>query len=521
MTQEASNTLSAWWDTVSFPGKEQFSLNENGELILAGNGSFKERTIGTLTDENAAISFKALADKFPEVQAKVSELETEWIAAEDKLKLFGKVERVKEYLKHTNAAGDFKTLYDKLGVIDNELNGLVQKNYEARLDLVKKAEAIADSEDWKDATQRFKEITEEWKNTGHIDKEKSDELWNRLDAAKNKFFDRKRQHNEDVEKDMLQNLDLKIELVEKAEKLAASESWKETTEAFKQLMDEWKHTGKTLHDKNEELWNRFIQAKNAFYDRKKIHFESIQAEQEANQLKKEALIEQAEAMKENTDWGPATQTFTNLFEEWKKIGKVPIEKAEELWSKFNAAREHFFQAKRHHFETVKVALSDNYAQKMALLKRAEVLQHSKNWREATAEINELMDEWKKIGPVPREHSNEIWEKFIAARKNFFARKDADRERRQEQVERQKEYKSKQAAGFVHKLEDEIAEEQERLADFKEGLQNITPGLKEAELREHLTKLIAQTEQKINHKQQKLEEVKAQAKTGEGDKTENV
>lgn len=510
MTQEANNTLVAWWNTVSFPGKEQFSLNENGELILAANSSFNERTVGTFTDDSAAISFKALADKFLEVQAKVLELEAEWATAEDKLKLLGKVERTKEYLKHAHAVGDFKALYDKLSVIDNELTGLVQKNYEVRLDIVKRAEALADSEDWKEATQKFKEITDEWKATGQVDKEKSDELWARLDAAKNKFFDRKRQHSEDLEKDMLQNLDLKIELVEKAEKLAASENWKETTETFRQLMEEWKNIGKTLHDKNEELWNRFVQAKNVFYDRKKVHFESIQVEQEANQLKKEALIQQAEAIKDSTDWGPSTQAFANLFEEWKKIGKVPIEKAEQLWEHFNAAREHFFQAKRHHFENVKVALNDNYAQKMALLKRAEVLQHSKNWREATTEINELMDEWKKIGPVPREHSNEIWELFIAARKNFFARKDADRARRLEQAERQKEYKSKQAASFLHKLEQELQEEQEKLEDFKNGLENITPGLKEEELRAHLTKLIAQTEQKIAHKQQKLEEVKAQA-----------
>ena len=60
---------------------------------------------------------------------------------------------------------------------------------------------------------------------------------------------------------------------------------------------------------------------------------------------------------------------------------------------------------------------------------------------------------------------------------------------------------------ARKVTDEATE---KLEDFKNGLENITPGLKEEELRAHLTKLIAQTEQKIAHKQQKLEEVKAQA-----------
>ena len=74
---------------------------------------------------------------------------------------------------------------------------------------------------------------------------------------------------------------------------------------------------------------------------------------------------------------------------------------------------------------------ENYAQKLALLKRAEMLQDSTQWREATEELNELMTEWKKIGPVPRKHSNEIWERFIGARKKFFERKDANREKRKQ------------------------------------------------------------------------------------------
>lgn len=474
----------------------------------------EERVVGTLTMDTAEIVLKALRDKFGEVEAKMKELQAEWDAAEDKHKMTGKVERMKEYLKHTNAAGDFEALLQPLAEMEKVIRALSEDHYKARLELVQKAEALADSDNWKETAQVFKDITEQWKKAGNTDKHRSDELWNRLEAARARFFERKHQHQEDISKEMLANLDLKMELVEKANNLANSEDWKETTEVFKQLMEDWKKIGRTTPEKNEELWNQFITAKNVFYDRKKAHFESIQKEQEANYQLKMALAEKAEALKDSQEWSKTAQAFTDLMEEWKNIGRVPVEKADELWNRFISAKEHFFSAKKVHNETMRVTLDDNYAQKLALLKRAEALQHSNQWREATEELNELMDEWKKTGPVPREHSNKIWEQFLAARKKFFERKDANREKRKQRIEHERESKARQAKEFFHKLEDELKEEEERLADFKNGIENITPGRKAEELREHLTKLIKQTEHKIEHKKAKIEEIKKQMESAE-------
>ena len=520
MTQETNQAtaLSAWWNETSFAGKDQYQLKETGELVFKP-GTKEERVVTTVTADNAEMVLKVLTDKFAEVEAKMKELQTEWDATEDKHKMVGKVERMREYLKHASAVGDFNTMQQPLAEMEKTIHAETEEHYKARLELVQKAESMVDSEQWKETTQAYKDIIDSWKKAGTIDKHRSDELWNRLEAARTKFFDRKHQHTDEVNKEMLANLDLKMELVEKAEKLAASEDWKATTEVFKQLMEDWKKIGRTTHDKNEELWNRLITAKNVFYDRKKGHFESIQTEQEANYVLKLTLVEKAESMKENTDWGKTAQAYTDLMDEWKNIGRVPLEKAEELWGRLIAAKEQFFQAKKRHTETMRVTLDDNYAQKMALLKRAEALENSSQWREATQELNDLMDEWKKIGPVPREHSNRIWEQFLGARKKFFERKDANRERRQQRISQEKESRSRQALEFFHKLEDELKEEEEKLADFKNGIENITPSRKAEELREHLTKLIKQTEQKISHKQAKLEELKkqiAQREAGQAD-----
>ncbi|MBZ0098192.1 MAG: DUF349 domain-containing protein, partial [Taibaiella sp.] len=373
MAQDSNQpaTLSAWWEEVSFDHKSLFTLNGQGELLLKEYRDYPERSVGTLNAENPDMLFKLLVEKFPEVEARVTELVTEWNTEVDKLKLVGKVERMKEYLHHANAIGDFHTIYKLVENLDKEITKLTEENYAQKLSFVQKAEELSTSVDWKETTEAFRNLAEEWKQIGHLDKKRNDELWGRLEAAKDKFFERKREHQEDLSKEMLQNLDLKMEIVEKAEKLAAADDWKKATDEFKELMEQWKKIGRTMHDKNEELWKRFTEANNVFFERKKQHFELIHKEQEDNYNAKMALVEQAEALKENTDWNETTQAFTGLMDEWKKLGRVPKEKSDEIWKRFNEARDYFFNNKRKNFEEFKLSLDDNYAQKLALLKRAE------------------------------------------------------------------------------------------------------------------------------------------------------
>ncbi|HTN47235.1 MAG TPA: DUF349 domain-containing protein [Flavipsychrobacter sp.] len=516
---EVQTRLQEWWTNANFNNKEYCDLKGDGTLVLKASAHQQERAISHLTLENAEHAIKALVEKYPEVEGRVNEVNAEWDAAEDKLKLLSKVSRLKDYLQHTNAIGNFEALIENVITKEKELQRLVNEHYEARLKLVQNAEELAkSSEDWKDTTQLFKEFSEQWKNAGYVDKSRNDELWNRLEAARQHFFDRKRIHHDEQEKEMLLNLDLKMELVEKAERLKDSEDWKATTEVYKQLMEEWKSIGRTMHDKNEELWNRFVMSKNLFFDRKKQHFELIQGEQQLNYDLKLALVEKAESLKDSEDWNKTSLEYAHIMDQWKATGRVPAEKADELWNRMSAAKDTFFGNKRAHNETVRVSLEDNYAQKLALVKRAESIKNSSQWRSTTEELNELMDEWKKIGPVPREHVNKIWEAFVSARRFFFDRKDADREKRNQQIAQYAERRAEQKKSFLHKLEEELKEEQEKLEDFKNALENITPGNKEQELRAHLTKLIQQCEQKISQKEKKIADVTKEFDTPETEET---
>jgi len=303
------------------------------------------------------------------------------------------------------------------------------------------------------------------------------------------------------------NLDLKIDLVEQAEAIAGSTEWKKTTETFHRLTEEWKTIGHTLNKKNEELWQRFLAAKSAFFDKKREHASQVKEEQESNYTIKEALLEKAEALKDSTDWNATAQKMSALMEEWKKTGRVPKEKGDDLWIRFNAAQEHFFQARKVHTDEIRSVLENNYNLKAAILERAEQLKHSTRFADTTTEMLQMLEDWKKIGPIPRSYGDKMWEDFNAARKYFFAQKDANREFRRQHAETQKVVRAENAKAMVGKLEAELKEEEEKLVDFKNAIENITPGKKAAELRAHLEKLISEGEQKVKRLKEKFEAVK--------------
>jgi hypothetical protein len=505
MSQEQNFDLTGWWNEQSFSGKNLYNLLDTGELVLLAGSNIKERTIATIVPENADAVLRNLIERFSTVEGKVKELELEWQGAEDKLKLADRVAYLKDYISSVAAVGDYAKFALLVHDWEHTIYTLMEENYAAKLRLVEMAEELAGSDQWKETSQAFRDLGEKWKQSGHIDKTRNDKLWSRIEAARKTFMDRKRVHQEDEEKDLLANLDLKIDLVEQAESIAASEDWKKTTEAFHRLTEEWKTIGHTLNKKNEELWQRFLAAKSTFFEKKREHSGRIQKEHEANYAVKLALVERAEALKDSRDWNATTQAFAALMEEWKKSGRVEHEKGEELWKRFNAAQEPFFEAKKQHYDAQRAILENNYSLKKALYERAEALKHSNYWADATTEMMELLEEWKKIGPIPRAYGDKMWEDFNAARKFFFARKDANREQRKQYAETQKVVRAQQAKDIIVNLRNDIKEEEEKLVDFRSAIGNITPGKKADELKRHLERLIVESEQKLKKMQERYKQ----------------
>ncbi len=200
MSQEQNADIIAWWNERSFPGKELYNLDDAGTLTLLAGNNIREREIAKLSVENGDVVIRTLQEKYDELEAKVKEMEVEWIAAEDKLKLADKIAQVKDLVRNADAVGDMQKLALLVHDWEHTLYALTEENYATRLKLTELAEGIAESDDWKETTQAFRDLNDKWKQAGYIDKSRNDKLWNRIEAARKTFQDRKKHHHDERRK---------------------------------------------------------------------------------------------------------------------------------------------------------------------------------------------------------------------------------------------------------------------------------------------------------------------------------
>lgn len=480
---------------------------KDGQVFVSASPWFEERIIGELPEKNQQHILSSMQERFEELVETINEFQKEFDQASDKIKLAGKLARNKSYICTAKAIGDYHSLLSKI----DKLEAIIQKDIEDVLNkkeiICKHTEDLLESKEWKESTDKLRDLQKEFKELPTVPDLKNEELKIRLEKAIEDFFKRKQASFESFEQDLLDNLDKKMELCEKAEALANSTDWKKTTEAYQELNEAWKKIGMVPKHRVEELWFKFSTAKDIFFNNKKLHFEEIKAEQSDNLVKKTELVQKAQALQESKDWKKTTEAFTELMEEWKKIGRVAHEKNDEIWNQFLEAKNHFFLQKEAHYSGVKVQLEDNYAKKIAIVQHAEELQNTLDFDHATQEYMDMFEEWKKIGRIPKEYGDEPWERFMKAKKNFFDRKDANREKRKQEISKDIQERIARNRNFYNKVNRELQREEELLFDVQDRLQNLPATLRSYEKREELKDMVLEIEQKINQLKSKVKDIK--------------
>jgi hypothetical protein len=238
-------------------------------------------------------------------------------------------------------------------------------NLAAKIALCEKAEELQNSTEWKAATESYQQLNEEWKKIGFVPRHRSNEIWLRFNSAKDVFFARKKENFETIKTEQEENYVKKLELVAKAEALQDSTDWKQTSEAFKLLMDEWKKAGWVGQEKSDEVWNSFLAAQNIFYKNKDAHYSKIKTELDDNYARKMALVTHAETLQHSDDFDTATQEFMDMFEEWKKIGRIAREHGDEPWERFIKAKKSFFDRKDAHRAERKTTLLKDLEERLS------------------------------------------------------------------------------------------------------------------------------------------------------------
>lgn len=262
------------------------------------------------------------------------------------------VNRLRTQIKELNGVGDLAALAASLEQIPLLIEGS-REAYEAKKAaeieakaaqraqsvaakeiLVIEAESLALSESWKTTGDRLKVLLDEWKAAPRLDKKTDAELWKRFSAARNKFDKRRRTHFAALDAEQAKVANAKIELVTEAETLATSTEWVPTARRFKVLMDLWKATGRGKKGDDAKLWSRFKAAQDHFFAAKNSDLEKRDNLMSANLTKREALIEEIEALLPITNIENSSKIFRDLARQWERIGMTQRDKKAEFAVRF-------------------------------------------------------------------------------------------------------------------------------------------------------------------------------------------
>lgn len=288
---------------------------------------------------------------------------------------------------------------------------------------------ISSEETLKKTYDEFKHLQERWKEIGMVPRGEINNLWQNYHFLVEKFFEKVKLNKELKDLDLKKNLEAKMALCERTEELLLETSLLKSFKKLQKYHEEWKEIGPVPADKKDEIWERFKTATDKINDRRREHYALIEEDQKKNLDTKIALCEQAEEvlnLKNDSikEWQDNTNKVNDFLKIWKSIGPVPQKVNHEIWTRFKTSLDNFFAAKKEYFDKLKEQQMHNYNLKVELCMQAESLKSSTDWKKTTNELIRLQGEWKKIGPVPKKHSDKIWKRFRAACDEFFTTKSS-------------------------------------------------------------------------------------------------
>ena len=265
-------------------------------------------------------------------------------------------------------------------------------------------------------------------------------LVDRLRTALNTISPRLHELREMDEWKRFANAAVQEELIAKAEGLKAKfpfdkpeelkpEHLEEAAKELHEIQERWKTAADAPRAQAQQLWHRYRQAADPIQAQVREFFAHRAEERKGNLDRKMTLIERAEALANSTDWVKTAEEFKTLQAEWQAVGPVPRQDSRTTWKRFREACDTFFTRRNADLAQRKETWSANLAAKEALCVRAEELASSTNWEASASEMRRLQAQWKTIGPVRRNKSEVIWQRFRTAADAFF-----DRYKRRDQIE---------------------------------------------------------------------------------------
>ena len=300
-------------------------------------------------------------------------------------------------------------------------------NLRRKQELIEKLRLLIDDQDNTNQFETFKEIQKEWRSIGAVPGTQAKTLWANYHALVDRFYDNQSIYFELKELDRRRNLESKLELCARAERLINVEIIKDAIRELNELHHEFKHVGPVPIEDKESVWQRFKAASDAVYAKRDEYLQKLQQDLNANYELKNKLGDEAQVYATfQTDrikeWNEKTKEILELQKRWEGVGGLPRAKAKEVNKKFWSAFKSFFNNKNTFFKKLDEEREANLQLKNDLVKKALELKESQDWEKTSNELKNLQQKWKDVGPVPEKFREKVFKEFKDACDYFFAQR---------------------------------------------------------------------------------------------------
>lgn len=290
-----------------------------------------------------------------------------------------------------------------------------KKNLEIKTKICEAAEKLGTEEDVISAFHQLQKLHQEFRETGPVAKELREEVWARFKAASTIINKRHQQHFESLRAKEEDNLTKKTALCEKIEEIAKEEiktagEWEKKTKDIIAIQAEWKTIGFAPQKMNVKIFERFRAACDDFFSKKAEFFKNMKQQFAENADKKRALIEQAKALQDSTEWKSTSDKLIALQKEWKTIGMVPKKLGDKLWNELLTACNHFFEARNSANAGTRNEERTNLEKKRGIIEQLKALAENAG-DNIQDKVRELIDEYNAVGHVPFKEKDKLYKEY--------------------------------------------------------------------------------------------------------------
>ena len=284
-------------------------------------------------------------------------------------------------------------------------------NLEQKVKIIERAQALSQEADVSKAFNELQQLHKIWKEElGPVAKEYREDVWNTF-SEYSKVIREKREVQLKIQETLREQIfEQKMTMIEGIKQHTTSaksthKDWQKAMEAVQVLRDQFFALGQVPKDKNKVVWKSFKEVTRDFNQTKNDFYKNYKNEQLTHLDQKEALIAQAESLKDSEDFIKTTPLMKKIQSDWKKIGHVPRKDADKLWKKFKTACNHYFDRINAERNSAKQEEVDHLKTKELLLAELKALALSADQSEALAQLTDMAQQWRSIGKVPAKDRN--------------------------------------------------------------------------------------------------------------------